>query len=136
MVKVLVTGVFDVLHSEHQKFLQKASRVGDKLIVALESDSRVKKLKSPKRPINNQFIRQQNLQKFNFIDQILILPQDFDQEASRLQFLQKIKPDILAVSASTPNLENKRKLMNQIKGRVVIIHSHNPKMSTTQLLGA
>lgn len=135
MVKVLVTGVFDVLHSEHQKFLQKASRVGDKLIVALEPDSRVKKLKSHKRPINNQFIRQQNLRKFNFINQVLILPQDFDQEDSRLQFLQKIKPNILAVSASTPNLENKRKLMNQVKGRVVVIHPYNPKISTTQLLG-
>jgi len=135
MINVLVTGVFDILHSEHKKFLQKASRVGDKLIVAVEPDSRVKKLKSHKRPINSQFIRQQNLQKFDFIDQVLILPKDFGQEDSRIKFLQNIRPNILAVSASTPNLENKRKLMNQIKGKVIVIHSYNPEISTTQLLG-
>jgi len=58
---VLVTGVFDIFHSEHKVFLQKAKQAGDILLVGIESDVRVTQIKGPGRPINSQQKRQQRV---------------------------------------------------------------------------
>ena len=64
MKKILVTGVFDLLHQEHINFLTKAKAVGDILVVGLETDTRVKQLKGFNRPINSTKDRLQNLENF------------------------------------------------------------------------
>jgi D-glycero-beta-D-manno-heptose 1-phosphate adenylyltransferase len=132
--KVLVTGVFDILHSEHIKFLQKAEALGDYLIIGIESDQRVKKMKGEGRPINPAHIRQENLKKLKLTDQVFILPEKFDQWQDHLNLIKKIKPDFLAVSSHTAHLDKKEAALEAVGGKVIVVHQHNPAISTSKLL--
>lgn len=133
-ILVLVTGVFDILHQEHIAFLQKAKAQGTKLIVGVESDVRVRAMKGDGRPVNSQLVRVANLEKLGIANEVFVLPEQFSKTEEHLALLQKIKPAVLAVSENTPHLESKRKLMAEIGGRVVVVHPHNPNISTTILL--
>ena len=131
---VLVTGVFDILHSEHIKFLSAAKQVGDLLLVGLESDSRVKQLKGSTRPINNITIRLINLEKLNLADIIFPLPNKFASAKDHRHLITTLKPDILAVSKNTPHQNSKKNIMRLVHGKLIVVHSHNPAISTTQIL--
>ena len=132
--KVLVTGVFDLLHQEHINFLKKAKAAGDTLIVGLETDSRVKQLKGKARPINSLNTRIKNLEALNIADKIFALPEKFNKPEHHSTLINQIKPDILAVSSHTPNLSAKKHLIESIGGELKIVHRHNSKISTTKLL--
>lgn len=134
MVKVLVTGCFDVFHSEHKKLLLAAKKLGGKLLVGVETDERVKKLKGPGRPVNPLAVRLENLRRLNIANEVFSLPQKFDRQSDYVALIRKIKPAILAVSAHTPHFANKQKIMKRFGGRVVVVLPHNPKISTTKLL--
>ncbi len=134
MTTVLVTGVFDLLHQEHLAFLKKAKKAGDILIVGLETDARVNKLKGPDRPVNSLTARLINLKALKLADQVFTLPEKFNQPTHHRALINQIKPDILAVSSHTANLTAKRKLLKSIGGKVLVVHSHNPKFSTTKML--
>ncbi len=136
MKKVLVTGVFDILHQEHLKFLTKAKALGGELIVAIESDKRVRLLKGVGRPVNDQQKRKRALEKLKIIDQVIILPEAFNQPRERLKFLQKLRPQILAVSSHSPHLAEKARLMQQIGGKLMVVHQYNPAFSTTKIIQA
>ncbi len=131
---VLVTGVFDVLHEEHIAFLQQAKALGGRLLVGLESDVRVKKIKGPNRPINNQDLRQQRIVELGLADEVFILPEQFDSPDDHRALLQKLKPDILAVSSHTAHIDKKSRLMQEIGGKLEIVHRHNPAVSSTNLI--
>lgn len=131
---ILVTGCFDVLHAEHKKFLRAAKNLGGKLLIGVETDTRVRQLKGPGRPINSLKTRLKNLRQLKIADQVFALPKQFNRPEDYKKFIVKIKPDILAVSASTPFLWNKRQLMASIGGEVVVVLPHNPKISTTKML--
>lgn len=134
-LRVLATGVFDLLHSEHINFLNAAKQIGDILIVGIESDQRVKRLKGENRPIWNQEKRMAAVSALDFVDQVILLPEQFDSAADHEKFIQKIKPDILAVSSHSPHLAAKQKIMSKFGGRVEVVHQHNPEVSTSKLLG-
>lgn len=201
---VLVTGVFDLLHQEHQAFLRAAKQAGDVLLVGLESDSRVKALKGQGRPIWPARRRLKALQKMTMIvgveqssqiamtvgfelspqvmataksklssqmtatvkskqssqmtakaesklssqvkkpktlpkkipvaDAVWILPENFGDFEVRAKWLFWLRPDKLAVSASTPHLEEKRREIAKFGGQLAIVHPHNPSVSTTQII--
>ena len=131
---VLATGVFDILHQEHQKFLAKAKKAGDVLIVGIESDDRVKKIKGADRPTNNEKERLKKLQLFSDIDLVFILPEKFSTTQEHLALLKLIQPQILAVSSHTPFLDQKRKLIQLVGGELKIVHQFNPKISTSNFL--
>jgi cytidyltransferase-like protein len=133
-IKVLATGVFDVLHSEHKKFLKAAKKQGDILWVGLETDARVRKLKGPGRPVNPLTIRLQNLRQLKIADKVFALPEKFSSSADHRALIKRIGPDILAVSAHSPNLVAKKKIMEDLGGRLRIVLPKNPKISTTKLL--
>jgi cytidyltransferase-like protein len=136
-LRVLVTGVFDGLHSEHRKFLQKARELAGKngvLMVGLESDVRVAKLKGPGRPINSQQDRKKAIEQFGVANKVLILPEQFDKPQDYEQLIVDLKPDVLAVSSHSPHLDKKRLLMAKHGGRVEVVLEHNPAVSTTLLL--
>lgn len=134
MNKVLVTGVFDVLHKEHFNFLKKAKALGDYLIVGIESDVRVRQMKGKGRPIHSQAVRVANLKKISDIDEVFILPEQFSNPADHSALIQKIKPKYLAVSSHTQHLDKKEAILQQHGGKVVVVHTHNPLVSTTQIL--
>lgn len=131
---ILVTGCFDILHFAHRKLLVAAKKLGGVLMVGVESDQRVRQLKGSGRPLN--FINQRidNLEKLNLADIVFPLPEKFNTLKDFRALINQIKPEILAVSASTPNLKVKRKIMAEIHGRVVVVLPHNPKISTTKML--
>ena len=89
--KIIVTtnGVFDILHLGHIKYLEKAKKLGDILIVAINSDSSVKQIKGPERPINNQETRAETLAALEFINYIIIF-----NETDPVKILSEIKPNI------------------------------------------
>jgi len=129
---VLVTGVFDLLHTEHIKFLKKAKALGGDLIIGVESDERVRQMKGAGRPIQSAGQRVRQILALKLTDKVVVLPIEFHLPQQHQQFLEQVKPDILAVSSHTPHLEQKRQLMAKIGGRVIVVHEHNPKISTTK----
>ena len=132
--KVLVTGIFDVLHQEHINFLKKAKALGDYLIIAIESDVRVTQIKGNNRPINSQTKRKESLEELSLANEIVILPEEFNKPVHHKKLIKKIKPNFLAVSSHTKHLDKKQAIMNESGGKVVIVHEHNPEVSTTKLL--
>ena len=87
---VFTNGCFDILHVGHIKYLEKAKEYGDILILGLNSDSSVKKLKGNNRPINNENDRAQILASLNVIDYVVIFHED-----TPLELIELIEPDVL-----------------------------------------
>ncbi len=87
---VFTNGCFDILHLGHARYLQEAAKLGDILIVGLNSDASVRRLKGPGRPINNELERAEMLCAFGFVDYVVIFDED-----TPLELIQKVEPDIL-----------------------------------------
>lgn len=86
---VATNGCFDILHIGHIEMLSKARSFGDVLIVGLNSDSSVKRLKGETRPINNQGNRKRVLEALRFVDFVHIF-EDITCDC----FLECVKPDV------------------------------------------
>ena len=78
MKRVFVNGTFDVLHLGHLAMLNYAKTLGDHLVVAIDSDERVKRLKGPNRPINDVVERKVMLENLKAVDQVEIFDTDED----------------------------------------------------------
>ena len=87
---VFTNGCFDILHAGHIQYLREAKRLGDILILGLNSDESVKILKGKNRPINNQQDRALVLSELISVDYIVIF-----QEDTPYNLINYIKPDIL-----------------------------------------
>ena len=87
---VFTNGCFDILHSGHVRYLQPAASYGDILVLGLNSDSSVRKLKGPRRPIMSQNDRAYLLSAIEKIDCIVI----FDEETPA-RLIQSVSPDVL-----------------------------------------
>ena len=85
---VFTNGCFDILHKGHLHYLAESKKLGDYLIVGLNSDNSVKSLKGPERPINNQKTRAKNLLSNGIVDNVVI----FD-EPTPYKLIKKIAPD-------------------------------------------
>lgn len=131
---VLTTGVFDLLHSEHKNFLLKAKEAGDFLIVAIESDKRVKEIKGEDRPIDSELIRLKNISRIPFVDCAFILADNFGEMGQPRLLIATIRPDILAVSSHSPHLDKKKAILREFGGKMEIVHQHNSRVSTTKIL--
>lgn len=78
MKQIIVNGTFDIVHSGHLALLNYARSLGDYLIVAIDSDRRVKELKGADRPVNTQAERQELLSNLRSVNEVRIF--DSDQE--------------------------------------------------------
>ena len=87
---VFTNGCFDLLHQGHLDLLTKASTYGDILIVGLNSDSSVRKIKGKERPIENEKIRSNNLLKLKYVNYVII----FNSETP-LDLIKTIMPNVL-----------------------------------------
>lgn len=87
---VFTNGCFDVLHRGHIEYLKKSQQLGTKLIVGLNSDASVRRLKGSSRPINNQDDRRAMLLALRFVDQVEIFEED-----TPLELITRINPDII-----------------------------------------
>lgn len=134
MVKkvVLVGGCFDVLHPGHIIFLKKARAAGDKLIVLLESDEKIRKLKGERRPFFNQKQRAQVLSAIKYVDQVIMLP-FLETEMQYDQIIKKIKPDIIAVTEGK-NVDYHKRAAKLIGAKLSYVTKIVGNYSTTNIL--
>lgn len=95
---VFTNGCFDILHIGHVRYLQEAAKLGDILVVGVNSDASVKRLKGPERPINNENDRAELLCSLEFIDYVVIFDDD-----TPLKLIKKIQPDILVKGGDYTN---------------------------------
>ncbi|MEG2259766.1 MAG: D-glycero-beta-D-manno-heptose 1-phosphate adenylyltransferase [Oscillospiraceae bacterium] len=86
---VTTNGCFDILHVGHVRYLQETKKFGDYLIVLLNSDDSVKKIKGDNRPINSELDRAEILNALTCVDYVVI----FNEESPR-NLLSEIKPDV------------------------------------------
>lgn len=87
---VFTNGCFDILHRGHVEYLTKAAALGSKLVIGLNTDASVKRLKGESRPINDQEARAIILSSLIFTDRII-----FFEEDTPLELIRYIQPDIL-----------------------------------------
>ena len=87
---VFTNGCFDLLHYGHLHYLAEARKLGDKLVIGLNSEDSVRRLKGPHRPINDEKTRQFQLASLQFVDAVVVFEQDTPYELIAL-----LKPDIL-----------------------------------------
>jgi D-beta-D-heptose 7-phosphate kinase/D-beta-D-heptose 1-phosphate adenosyltransferase len=97
---VFTNGCFDILHSAHIELLKFSKNQGDILVVGLNSDESVRRLKGNSRPINDIYERSKILSLFDFVDYIIVFNDD-----TPLNIIMLLKPDIL-VKGSDYNMDN------------------------------
>lgn len=87
---VFSNGCFDILHPGHIDFLEQAKNYGDKLVIALNTNASVSRIKGDSRPINNEDFRSQMLAAIHCVDIIT-----FFDENTPIELIVKTEPDIL-----------------------------------------
>lgn len=91
---VFTNGCFDILHVGHVRYLSGAAKEGDILILGLNSDASIKRIKGNERPINNQYDRAEVLCNLKSVDYVVIFDED-----TPLELIDDIRPDILVKGA-------------------------------------
>ena len=97
---VFTNGVFDLIHTGHITYLAQAAELGHKLIIGLNSDASVKRLKGESRPVNNQDSRALLLSAFFYVDAIVVFEED-----TPANLINAVMPDIL-VKGGDYTIEN------------------------------
>lgn len=128
-VVVFTNGCFDLVHQGHVDYLSRARDLGDLLIVGLNSDASVRRLKGDSRPVSNETSRARVLASFAFVDYVVVFEDD-----TPLKLIESIVPDIL-VKGGDYNRENVvgADFVEQHGGRLELL-SLVPGESTTRLV--
>ncbi|MFA6321292.1 MAG: D-glycero-beta-D-manno-heptose 1-phosphate adenylyltransferase [Candidatus Omnitrophota bacterium] len=91
---VFTNGCFDILHVGHVEYLSRARKMGDALVIGMNSDSSVRRLKGKDRPINKQKDRAKVLSALSFVDYVVLFNEDTPEK-----LIRKLVPDILVKGA-------------------------------------
>jgi len=126
-MKVIFTnGCFDMIHRMHVELLQFCKSRGDKVVVGLNSDSSVKRLKGDTRPIFNQEDRKFVLEAFESVDEVVIFDEDTPYE-----LIKELKPDEIVKGG---DYEESEVVGNDIAK--VVLFNYIEKYSTTNTLSS
>ena len=126
---VFTNGVFDLLHIGHLRYLQEAKRLGDALLVGVNSDRSVRLLKGSGRPITAEEERAEVLAALTCVDGVVI----FDEETPR-DLIQAIQPDVLVKGSDwAEDAIVGRDIVEARGGRVVRV-AIQPGYSTTRIV--
>lgn len=99
---VFTNGVFDILHKGHVDYLKEAATFGNILIVGVNSDSSVKRLKGDDRPLNSELDRAFIISELRSVDYVIIFEDD-----TPIELIKLIKPDVLVKGGDyDPNITN------------------------------
>lgn len=119
-VIVFTNGCFDLIHLGHVDYLEKSRNLGSRLVIGLNTDASIKKIKGPDRPVSDQEARSRILASFVFVDAVVL----FDEETP-YNLIEAIKPDIL--------VKGNDYLPENIVG-AEIVKSYNGKIITIDLI--
>jgi len=123
---VFTNGVFDVLHVGHLRYLNASKALGDKLIIALNSDSSVKKLKGDNRPINTLADRMELISGLEPVDLVI----SFEEETP-FNVINALIPDVMTKGGDyTPDTVVGADVVTEHGGEVVIINFEKGYSST------
>lgn len=87
---VFTNGCFDIVHLGHIDYLEKARALGDRLVLGLNTDASVSRLKGPGRPVVDEYARARLMAALNFVDTVIL----FDEPTPK-ELIEALKPDIL-----------------------------------------
>lgn len=89
-IVVFTNGCFDILHRGHIDYLSKASALGDTLVIGLNSDASVRRLKGEHRPLQDEGSRSEVMASLSFVDYVILFEED-----TPLELIKLLQPDIL-----------------------------------------
>lgn len=121
---IFTNGCFDVLHRGHVELLKYCHRLGDMIIVGLNSDDSVKRLKGEKRPINNQEDRKFMLESLRYVHKVIVFNED-----TPYNLIKEINPDIIVKGGDYKPEDVVGKDICEVK-----IFNHVPGYSTTKAI--
>lgn len=121
---VFTNGCFDIIHRGHIEYLKKSKEYGNKLIVGLNSDESVRRLKGSGRPISNQYDRKYILENLGFIDEVIIFDEDTPYD-----LIKYLKPDIITKGGDY----TADKVVGNDLAKVIII-PYTKNYSTTKIM--
>ena len=117
---VFTNGCFDILHLGHVDYLEKAKAKGDRLVVAVNEDQSVKKLKGENRPVNDEYSRARLIASLEFVDAVTLFGED-----TPFELIEELLPDIL-VKGNDYSISN-------IVGADIVLE-HGGKVETIDLV--
>ena len=126
---VMTNGCFDILHAGHITYLQEAKHLGDRLVVAVNTDASVKRLKGENRPANNLESRSQVLAALQSVDWVIAFDEDTPEK-----LIEFVRPDILVKGGdNNPETIVGGKFVQSYGGEVLAL-SYVDGFSTTKTL--
>lgn len=123
---VFTNGCFDILHPGHIEMFKVGKSLGDKLIVAIDSDEKVTRDKGFPRPINDQHFRKSMLESIRYIDVVLI----FNTKEELEQLIEVYSPDTLLIGADWRG----REIIGENHAKEVKFFNRVGNYSTTRIL--
>lgn len=126
---VFTNGCFDILHRGHVDYLIQAASLGTKLVIGLNTDASVRRLKGATRPINNEEARAFLLASMSFTDKII-----FFQENTPLELIRFIQPDVLVKGNDYKPEEIAGYDIVKNRGGEIVTIPLTPGFSTTSIL--
>jgi FAD synthetase len=129
---VITGGCFDILHIGHIKLLEESKKQGDCLLVLVENDKTVRKLKGEGRPINSQRERYLVLAALSCVDYILVLP-DMKSNNDYDLLMKKLNPAIITTTKGDSQGVHNQRQAKLINAKVVYVINKIDNKSTTNL---
>jgi rfaE bifunctional protein nucleotidyltransferase chain/domain len=126
MKKVWINGCFDVLHRGHVELFEYAKSLGEKLIVGIDSDAKVKQDKGDDRPINCLEDRKYVLESITHIDEVLV----FNSPKELENLIKQTKPDIMVIGSDWKN----KTVVGQRHAKKLLFFDRIGNYSTTNML--
>jgi len=123
---IFINGCFDLLNRRHIELFQYAKKLGKYLIVAIDSDSRVKELKGSSRPINNQFDRMFMLLSIKYVDEVKI----FSNQNELEKLIKQISPDIMIVGSDYKD----KKVIGSNYSKKLVFFNRIDEYATTKII--
>lgn len=127
---VFTNGCFDILHKGHIEYLAKAASLGTKLVIGLNTDASVKRLKGDSRPVNDENARALLLASLVFVDKVIL----FDTDTPR-DLIDFVQPDVLVKGGDYKPEEIVGYDIVKAKGGEIVTLDFVEGYSTTSLIG-
>ena len=125
---VFTNGCFDLLHRGHIRLLEQARSLADALVLGLNSDASVRRMKGPSRPIINERERAEMAGQLESVDAVVL----FDEETPR-ELIAALLPDVLVKGADWSHFIAGREEVEAVGGQVVALNLQ-PGYSTTNIV--